>query len=163
MKKRTRKKRYKKTSKKTLIVVACLLIFGIIVIVGLYQNWLLPQNQSSQQKVPAAEYFEIFDAGPQDAIPHERNASGAIIAWEMYSLRYKLKAVKGDAHNVVIKSWAMAEPDNFEIIPRGENVTVFQETTAFAPYLLEMDANGKFPFVVKITSSEAEGEIVIEL
>lgn len=155
-----RRKTSKKSHKKTLIAVLLVLIFGVILTVGILQNLPIPQNP---QKVPAAEYFEIFDATVDDARP-KFNDSGEIIAYEMYALRYKLRAVKGDAHNVVAKSWAAAPPDEFPLIRQGEYATVEQRTSESAPYLLhETNAEGKYPFTVRLRSDEAEGEIVIYL
>lgn len=158
-----KKKARKKTRRQTLIAVALVTIFGVIVFLGIYQNWLLPQNPPPQEKAPAAEYFQIFNATVDNAQP-KFNASGQIIAYEMYSLRYVLKAVKADSHNVIIKSWALAPPETFTIIQKGENVTVVQSTTQSAPYLLsELNTDGKYKFTVNIISTEAEGAIVIWL
>jgi len=153
-----RRKTSKKSHKKTLIAVLLVLIFGVILTVGILQNLPPPPKEWT-----AAEYFEIFDATVDDARP-KFNDSGEIIAYEMYALRYKLRAVKGDAHNVVAKSWAAAPPDEFPLIRQGEYATVEQRTSESAPYLLhETNAEGKYPFTVRLRSDEAEGEIVIYL
>lgn len=157
-----KKKAGKKTYKKSLIAVTLVVTFGVIIVLGIYQHRLLPQAQPTQ-KFQAAEYFEIVDATVDNANP-KFNSTGALVAWEMYALRYTLKAVKGDAHDVVIKSWAQAQPVYFDVIQKGGNVTVTQTSTQTAPYLLEVqNVDGKFKFTVNLRSAEAEGKIDIWL
>jgi len=152
--------RNRKTRKKTLGLLAILLVFVAIIAVGVYQS-------RPQPKKPAAEYFEIFEATvnegefrdpTEDQGGSYQNSSVLII----YGISFKIRAIGGDAHNVIVASWATATEEYFEKIVKGQYAYYTKAATPPAGYLSKKEG-GKFPFEVKMRSSEAEGTIKIYL
>ena len=147
-----------KSLKKTVIAAILIIAFGFIIAIGVYRNQY-PAKKS------AAEFFEIFDHSFLDREYREPTiaegggpeTSNTVI---VYGIKFKLKAIGGDAHNVIVEGWGEAEPENFDVILKDQDVTVEQMSNR--PYGIAIEReNGKFPFTVKIISSEAEGEIII--
>jgi len=147
--------------KKTSILFVLLLIFGVIIAVGVYQNMHQSSSQSNQE-YSAAEYFEIVNATINDGKLRRNETTGEIIAVEIYSISFEVKAVKGDAHNVVVQGWARSQPEELGTILKGEaRAVIEQRTSTSAPYLSQKNADGKFPMTIRITSQEASGFIII--
>ena len=155
-----RKGKRRKRRKKKVVLLAMLLVFVSIIIVAVYQS-------QPQPKKSAAEYFEIFDSTvnygefrepTEDEGGSYENSNVLII----YGVSFKLKAIGGTAHNVVVQSWAKADPVYFEIIAKDQWKYVEQTSLPPAGYFSRKEG-GKFPFRVRIRSSEAEGDIIIYL
>lgn len=136
---------------KRLIAFVLLLIFGIIIAIGFYQG----QLQLLQPKKPAEEYFELFDYGP-DNCQLLNNGSSLMI----YEIHFWIKAVGGDAHSVIAKSWANAQPEYVGDIEANQLKFVSQASPSFG-YISHRNSDGMYPFPVKLTSREAEGTITI--
>lgn len=161
MSKRKRIKKRKKT-RRTVVLLSILLVFAVILVIGLYQLQPIP-------KKPASEYFEIFEATVDDgefrnpSIPEGgsyENSSVLIV----YGLSFKLRAVGGDAHFVVVKSWATANPVPIDIINKGQYEFVQQYSLRPYGLMVEKDSeSGKFRFTIGIKCSEAEGDITFDL
>jgi len=154
--------RNRKPRRKTLSLLAVLLVFVAIIALGVYQS-------RPQPKKPAAEYFEIFDAGvnpdqieflnpTEDQGGSYENSSVMII----YGIYFKIRAIGGDAHDVIVKSWATAPEEYFEKIVKGQYAYYSKASNRPGGYYSEKEG-GKFPFEVGIWSWEAEGTIKIYL
>jgi len=142
------KRRKKKTNKRTLVFLAIVCLFVIVIVVS-----YLSQPQRPEKK-PAEEYFRIFEPTVNYGEPRE---NGTI--WLINDISFKLQAIGGDASNVIVQSWAMAEPVELMDIPKGESRYVNQFSSV--AYLIKMNEDGKFPMSIRITSTEADGEIII--
>ncbi len=157
-----RRRRQKKTRKNTVILLAILLVFVLIIIVAVSQS-------PPKSKEPADKYFEIFEATvnygefqdpPEDEGGSYQNSSALII----YDISFKIRAIGGDAHNVVVGSWAKVPEVYFEEILKDQSAYYSEFSQAPFGYLSRKDKEvGKFPFEVRIRSSEAEGTITIYL
>lgn len=148
---RRRKKRTKLNKRMAVLLV----IVGVFMLAAVASY--LSQLRSLEKK-PAEEYFRVFDATVNYGVPR-RNGT----AWIIYGISFKLQAVGGDAHNVIVQSWAMAEPVELGDIPKDGFKTVTQTSAPPFGYLSEMNEDGKFPMLIRITSLEAEGKITIYL
>ena len=159
----------RKSIKKKRRVNRPLVILSLAIVIVISLSAVSYLNQLPRAKKPADEYFEIFDATVNDGEFQEpslgqggsyENSSVLII----YSVSYKLRAVEGDAHNVVVRAWAKADFVDFEVISKDQSRYVEQWSSRTAGGFLTRKAeNGKFPFPVKLTSDEAEGTITIYL
>jgi hypothetical protein len=149
------------------IIISLIIIFAFVGIIalGLYQS--LSQSQTRPSKKPAAEYFEIFEATVNDgefempSVDQGGSYENSSILF-IFSISYKIRAIGGDAHNVVIKSWAKADLVDFQVIQKDQ--WEYVEQTSSRPlygYKSTKDSTGKFPFQAKIVSDEAEGTILI--
>lgn len=154
---KTKKKAAKGHTRSLLILFVIVAVLGVIIVWGAYQN--LPE---SVQPPTAEEYFDIIEPTIDDGELVRNQTSGEILAVKIYAISYKVKAVIGDAHNVVAQSWSGAEPEELGTIKEGEWAQVNQQRTPqYSPYLSEKDDQGKFPMRLRITSSEASGYITI--
>jgi hypothetical protein len=159
-----RKERKKRTShKKVSVVLAILIPLMVIIAVGMYQ--LQGQGQPKKQ---AKDYFLIFDATVNEGefLNPAMDQGGSYqnsSRLRVYSLSFKLKAVGGDAHSVVVKSWARADLFPIEVIAKGEWYFVTQESPYPYGMILNKNSEGIFQFTAKITSEEAAGEITFDL
>lgn len=157
-----RKKR--KSYKKIGVVLAISIPLTIIIVVGIYQL----QGQGQPIKKQAKDYFEIVEPTVDngeflnptiDQGGSYQNSSHL----RVYSLSFKLKAIGGDAHSVVVKSWATANSVPIEGIARGEWEYVTQESAPPFGMVVGKNSEGIFQFTLKITSEEADGEITFSL
>ena len=148
-----RRKKYKRRGKKNTQTLILLLSIGFVIVVIIAVA--LYQTQPSQPKQEADEYFEIFDPVP---IWFDVRENGSVLI--LYEISFKLKAVGGDAHLVIIQSWAMGEPQELGTILEGD----FKEVTLSSPDgYLSVKMEGKFPVSIRIGSTEAEGKITTYL
>lgn len=149
-----RKKRIKKRKvSKSLLIVS--LVAGIIIIISM--AWYINQQQWGFQEKSAEEYFEILDA-TIDYGEFRKNGTAVVI----YAISFKIKAIEGDAHYVMVQSWAQAERYQVGTILKGEIRAVI-EMMSPPPfgYLSEKNEDGKFPMKIRITSEEAKGYVTI--
>jgi len=153
-----RKRRKRRKSRKWVwILLAFIIVLGIIIVPRLFQG------QSELQKKSAEEYFEIFDATVNDGEFRDGSSYENSSVLIIYGISYKVRAIGGDAHDVIIQSWVMAEPVELVTILEGQYEYVEQSSAPPFGYLAEKAENGMFPFEVKISSHEAEGTITIYL
>lgn len=149
---RKRRKR-RKTHKRKLILLVLLLFFSVIIVAWWHQSQQLTQKKS------AAEYFEIFDT---DFLG--RNAtSGTVEGLLLHEVYFKVRAVGGDAHSVHVTSKGMVLKQDepwFETIEEGGSEQVILVFNS-AMYVIKEEEG--YPFSIRITSREAEGEITIHL
>jgi hypothetical protein len=160
-----RKRRKERTSyKKIGVVLAVLIPLTIIIVVGLYQ---LP-TQSQTVKKQAREYFEILEPTVDngeflnptvDQGGSYQNSSRLRI----YGISFTLKAIGGDAHSIVVRSWAQADLFAIEGLAKGEEKYVSQISAYPYGMIVEKNSEGVFQWTAKITSEEAEGEITFDL
>lgn len=156
MKKKGKRKRLKLKKEKVAIVVV---IIFVVLMIALY---LIQQStRKTEPKEPAEEYFRIFDTTVNDADPVTNDT--AIERWIIYSISFKIQAIGGDAHNVVVKSWARAPHEGIGNIPEGEYRYVEQTSVRPFGYMSEINEDGKVPMEITITSTEAEGTVTIYL
>lgn len=148
-----RKKRIKKRKvNKPLLIVSLVAVVIIIITVASF----ISQQRGFQEKT-AEEYFEILDPTVDYGELIQNDT-----AVKIYTISFKIKAVGGDAHDVMVQSWARAERYPVGTIFEGEVKAVIQMMSPppFA-YLSEKNEDGKFPMEVKITSIEANGFVTI--
>jgi len=156
MKGRKRIKKRRRVNKPLVI-----LSLAIVIVISLSAVSYL--NQLPREKKLADEYFEIFDATVNDGEFRDGSSYEDSTMLVIYSISYKLRAKGGDAHDVIVKSWAKAGPLDLETIL--EDGYKYVEQTSVPPfgYQSEKAENGMFPFDVRISSVEAEGTITIYL
>lgn len=150
-----RKKRGRKREKVGKEIVVLLVIISILVLAAA----LYLAQPTSQEKKPAEEYFRVFDATVDDAEPI-KNDTVAVI-WMIYGISFKLQVVGGDAHSLVVQSWAWAEPVYVGDVSKGDSRYVSQASPHPYGYRSIINEDGKFPMTIRITSVEAEGKITI--
>ncbi len=136
-------------------VKVLLVTIGVLILVAVGSYLSGPQ---SVKKKPAEEYFRVSEAYIVSGEPRENGT-----AYMIYDIYFELQAVGGDAHNVIIQSWAMAEPVELGDISEGKSKDVRQNSPNPYGYFSEMNEDGKFPMQIRITSKEAEGKIIIPL
>jgi hypothetical protein len=137
------KKTKKKSRKKAILLIV--IIFVVIAAIGIYQN----QVQSSP--IAAQDYFQIIQAGVINADVKENNT-----LWIVYGINVQFKAVKGDAHEVVVQSWGGSEAAGIgtmlKDVPKG-----FDMTSKYGVAIRRQPEG--FPVTIKITSLEASGSV----
>lgn len=153
-------KKRRKSRKWTWILIAFILVLGIIVVPRLFQSLA---SSPKVEKSRAEEYFEIFNATVNDGVFKDGSSYEDSSRLVIYGISFCLRTKGGDAHDVIIQSWAKAEPVDFETILEGQYKYVEQSSQSPFGYLSEKAENGMFPFDVKISSVEAEGTITIYL
>lgn len=146
---KTRKKiaTRRKRRKRKLIVAVTLLFFASLVV-------FLVLNRGNPEEIPAEEYFSISE---DDIVPFGfTHQNGTVL--ELQSVSFKLTAVKGDAHGVVISAGAFRY-ETIEIINKGETRTI---NLVYSPpyYTSKLEKEG---FVIELTirSVEAKGKMTI--
>lgn len=149
-----RKKRRKRRKKIKEVLVLLVVILFLVLAVASFLS-----QQRSQEKMPAEEYFRVFDATVDDAEP--RTNDTVVVGWMIYGISFKLQAVVGDAHNVVVQSWAMADLVYFGDIPKDRFGYVSQMSPRPYGYMSKINEDGEFPMTIRISSKEAEGKITI--
>jgi len=136
------------------VIFAFVVVFFIVIMAAAYQT------SQSKPKEPADEYFDILDAqylGTPKQI-------GKVKGISLSELRFKIRAVKGDAHNVYAQSgysdWAegIATPPD---IQKGQNATVYLTGIGMDIYVDQ--ETGDFGVEVQISCSEANGVIFVPL
>lgn len=145
---KTRKKWAKRKRKQKLIAVAILLFFvSIVTFLALYR--------SNPGKIPAEEYFEISDYIEPWGFTHE---NGTVL--ELLSLAFKLTAVGGDAHSIVITAGIYSN-EMIEIINQGESKEV---NLVFSPRWFghKLEKEG-FLVELNISSQEAKGILKVHI
>jgi len=155
------KRKRNTTLKKTAIALVIVLAFSVIIGYGVYLS-------RPKEKKPPAEYFEILDPAlidreyrnPTVAEGGGHNTSKYVI---VYGIQFKLKAVGGDAHNVIIDGWGSVEPIGFASIAKDQYEIVTQTSNHPLGVRITRDEMGRFPFEVRIASDETlpDGTIII--
>jgi len=146
-----RKKRIKKRKvSKSVLILSLVVVIAIIISVAIYLN----QQQGGLRT--AEEYFEILNA-TVDYGDFRQNDTVVI-----YTISFEIKAVGGDAHDVMVQSWARAQNYAVGTILEGETKAVM-EMTSNPPFgiLSHENEDGKFPMEIRITSMEADGYVTI--
>lgn len=143
----------KRKMSKRMIAIALLLIFSVIIVIGVYQNSLLPRSQ----KKLAAEYFQITQSTPGNV--QLINNGTALMIYEVYIY---IKAVGGDAHAVKVKSSGMLEPGYIQEIKWNETKYAYLYSQTGPPfgYISYRDADGLYPFSFEIDCLEAKGPMI---
>ncbi len=136
----------KKTSaKRNIAILAIIVISSIIVAVGAYQNYRPSPSYSVQ------EYFQVVDAGIIDAEP-QNNGTIYIVR----AITLTIKAVKGDANEVVVQSWGYSEQELIGYMKKDEPKTISLFSTYGVKITKQPDG---LPTSIRINSLEASGEI----
>lgn len=129
------------------IIFAFVIIFLIVVMAATFKL-----NQAENPKELADEYFEIFDAQYLGTFAYE----GRLL--QLSELRFKIRAVKGDANNVYVLSgqsdWELVATN----IPKGQYANAYISFTRSYGIPLE---EGVFQVPVEISCSEAYGRILL--
>ena len=149
-----RNKRKKKTRIKKEIVVLSVILIILVIAIALYLSM-----DGSREKKPAEEYFRVFNTTINDAEP--RTNDTVIMRWIIYGISFEIEAVGGDAHNVIVLSWAKAYPIDVGDIPKGESRYVSMTSSRPYGYNSIIDEEGKVPMTIRVTSTEAKGAITI--
>ena len=146
-----RKRKRRKKSNKRLVIL--LLVASILIILAVAAYLIQHNGPQDLQKKPAVEYFEVLNANVLVGDLLEENT------WKISSISFELQAIGGDAHNVIIQSWAMAEPQELENILENESKAVILQSPN--GQVVETNNEGMLPVIIKVTSDEAEGKITI--
>lgn len=147
VKKRKRRRKSQKT--KAILLLATGIIIVLAVALYLYHS----HGPQHLQKKPAEEYFKLLNAKVLGGEPIGENM------WKINLISFELQAIGGDAHNVIIKSWAMSEPQELENIPENESRSVILQSPYPNADVVEMNDEGMLPVTIAVTSDEAEGKI----
>lgn len=147
-------KRRKKSNQKKVILP---LVAGILIILAAAIYFIQSHGPQDMQKKPPEEYFKVLNATVLIGEPLEENM------WKLSFISFQLQAVGGDAHNVIIKSWAMSNPQELEDILENESKPVLLQAPSPHGYVTEMNNDGMLPIIIAVTSDEAEGKITILL
>jgi len=153
-KRKRRKKSDKKIGKEKSIVILSLVAI-ILIISALTIYFIQFHNPQRVQKKPAEEYFKVLDPTVLIGEPLRENT------WKLSFISFQLQAIGGDANNVVIKSWAMSDPQELEDIPENESKPVLLQAPDPHGYVVKTDSEGTLPVTIAVTSDEAEGDITI--
>ena len=144
MSRKTRKrKKKKKTSSK--IAILLIVVFGFITVIVWYQSQV--QNGGSRD---AQDYFEVVSAGV-DSGRVENNGTVYILT----GISLTFKAVGGNAHEVVIQSWADSDPILIGTMLKDVPRTVY--LLSDRGYATSKEPDG-FPVTIRIASLEASGK-----
>lgn len=154
MKRKGRRKRRK--LRKEIVGIAVITIF-VVLMIALYLNQ--QSIRETEPKEPAEKYFRIFDTTVNDADPITNDT--VVERWILYWISFKIQAIGGDAHNVVVKSWAKAPHEEVGDLQEGEYRYVEQMSERPYGYMSEINEDGKVPMKITITSTEAEGAVII--
>jgi len=136
----------KKTSRKrNAAILIIVVIFAAIAVIGLYQNI------NSSRPLTAQEYFQVTEAGIIDGSVED---NGTIYIVKAITVTFK--PVKGDAHEVVVQSWANSKPEDVGDLKKDALKTV----SLFSTYgvALRRQPEG-FLTSIRITSWEVSGTV----
>jgi len=147
-----KRKRRKKSNKKIVILP---LVAGVLIVLVVAIYFIQTHGPQDLQKKLAEEYFKALNARVLVGEPLEENM------WKISFISFELQAIGGDAHNVIIKSWAMADPQELEDILENEFKPVLLQAPSPHGYVVEMNNDGMLPIIIAVTSREAEGKITI--
>lgn len=152
-----KKKTIKKKKRIKLNVERVLFLFIVGMFTYILLSLYLGGPQENVPKKPADEYFEIFGTTIEDAEPVKN-----FTAWIVYGISFKLRAIEGDAHTVIVYGWAPDVKDQeLGDIPKDKSMYITQISPKFGKYVRVED--GKLPFSIRIYSTEAEGTITFYL
>lgn len=135
----------KKTSRKrNAAILLIVVVFAALAVIGLYQN------MSSSRPLTAQEYFEVTAAGIISGSIPENNT------YLVTAITVTFKPIRGDAHEVVVQSWANSDPQDVGDLKKDAVFTV----SLYSQYgvVLKRQPQG-FLTSIRITSWEASGEV----
>lgn len=134
----------KTTRKRNAAILLVIVIFAAIAVIGLYQN------MNSSRPITAQDYFEVTEAGIISATIPDNDT------YVVTAIAVTFKPVKGDAHEVVVQSWANSEAKDVGDLVKGNLTTV----SLYSKYgiVLKRQPQG-FPTSIRITSWEASGTV----
>lgn len=150
MKKRAKQRRFNRNIVVFLLVVV---VFGFVVYLAVLQN-----PPSAQTQKTAAEYFEVVNAAVETTGQERIEQNGTI--WVIYGVSFQFKPVLGDAHGVVVKSWANSQEQDVGDLSKGQARTVVLISPTGLPV---RQKDGKFSVTVRIDSLEAKGPLTFAL
>jgi hypothetical protein len=139
----------RKFSKKTIIAITLLLVFGAIIALSIYQSRTEPYTLEGYLDVTAA-----IEPYANDRVLG--NGTSIII----HAIVVTVKAVQGDAHGVVVQSFANSEPISFGDIPKG---TEKRDYMIFPSGTHITKENGQFLVTLRILSQEVTGEVTVDI
>jgi hypothetical protein len=134
------------TKKTRLIAILFILVvFGVIAAIGLYQN------QAQSKEWTAQEYFQVTEAGVING-----EVDGDV--WILYGISVTFKAVGGDAHGVVVQSWAGSEAQEIGTMVKDvpQTIWLYSPTSTYGGGYAshKNQTDGHFYVEIRITSLE---------
>ena len=151
MKKRAKPK---KSNRNIAIALLVLVVFAFIV----YAAWR--QYVPTRWSWTAAEYFQIESAAVEPTGKEKIDLNGTL--WVIYGITFTFKPILGDAHAVVVQSWANSPSDEGQVGDLSKNQTTI--VTLISPNGAAIrETNGKFPVKIYINSVEANGPLTLNL
>lgn len=148
----TKKKKMKK-KKKTGRKIAILLVLMIFVFITAFA-WYLSQVQNPSSKQEAQDYFQVTSAAVNPTGREQIEENGTV--WIIHAISVTFKAVGGDAHMVVVQSWAGSQPELIDTMLKD----VPRQVILFSSHGTAIRKEpGGFPVTLRITSVEASGKI----
>ncbi len=138
--------------KKIVVILAVLVVFSLIIFVGL--------EQSQPKPVQAADkYFQVVSAAVEPSIGDRIDQNGTV--WIIHAVTFTFKPILGEAHGVLVKSWANSEPQDVGDVLMNQLRTVILTSKTGAA--ITQSADGKFRVTVSIDSMEATGPLTLVL
>jgi hypothetical protein len=145
----------KRKSKKSNTVRNALIV---LVIIAFFVMVLAASYRSEQKQQEAADYFKITDAEYVGTL-EER---GQLL--KVSELRFKITAVKGDAHEVMVQAGGSNMEEGLVgtgTILKGQTETAYLMLPTI--FQVPIDDDGKFPIEIHVASVEAYGIIYAPL
>jgi len=143
-----RTKKRQKSSRALWILSSIIVIVVVLVVVGLSAS-------QPREKEPAQKYFQILWSTFEDpSFPEFPDTSQLM----MLGVSFNITAVGGDAHNVIVESLAMSEPQELGNMAKGEVKYVSMQFGNYYVTSYNEQMQG-YPVKIRINSAEAAGEI----
>lgn len=143
----------RKSKKKTILAIALLLVFAVIIVIGFHQS------QQEVKQYTVEEYFEVTAAvEPMGNDLFENNGT----VWIIHAIWAGVRPVKGDAHAVVVQSWAGSDPLNLGDIPKGQ-IRRDIMNSYLGSHIAQNRTDGNFHVTLRIYSQEASGRVDVVL
>jgi hypothetical protein len=138
--------------KKIAVILTVLVAFSLVIYLGVVQN--LPRPPKT-----AKEYFEVISAAVEPTGKERIDENGTV--WVIYGVAFTFKPILGEAHGVLVKSWANSPPQDIGDLSVNQiRTVVLLSNTGSA---IRQDADGKFRVTVNVESLEARGPLTLEL
>ncbi len=101
-----RKAQAKKSLKKKVVIAATIIIMATIIITSALRQQI--RKEENPPKEDPNKYFQFLEAQAQ-----AQKISGSTTALKIEYLQFKLKPVRGDAHDIVIFTEGMTNPGDY--------------------------------------------------
>lgn len=139
-----------------------ILIFSVFV--GAAAFYRPAQTPEVNPPAQAKDYFQTVNATTDSYdVKTFRDSNGTIL--KLYSLMFSIKPVGGPAHEVTVSGFSDADPVDATPfnLTQGQSGFIQLRATSSYPVQAELEEGKGFPFMMYVSSIEAEGEITVYL